>query len=691
MFSSTGLFADTPCPQGQDCVLLRCIFCHDVVVDEKSNEIGSAASTKADEESQESAFKRRRIDYGDDSPQEKIEKNRDEAKVTNRMPPVPSEVLDGSVDSIRSRTNHHVKKESKVSHDQNLLSAKRPISPPTIRGRNIGQDHTDTSTRSKQNPVHGNTEFIKAKNAKEQLNPRAVRPSPATHPVRLAILQQLHKAMVAQNENASKEPRHSSLLLLSPEELITMALDEEENIARDNPSIYTNVIKQRVMRTRKMALDEWQSTIRAKVAPQATQTLPHKPATNSHRTPSRNFASGLTAREELQVLRRLRTPLEGLESHGYITNPPSDAEIESARSGIKAADGFEKCERCGTRFQVFPGRREDGVLTTHGACVYHWAKIQRSQWSRMDAITGSKEAFYPCCKESIGTSSGCTSSPHHVFKVTDAKRLGSILQFARTPAKSQDGVTKKTKGAITFDCEMGYTTMGIELIRLTAVAWPLGQELLDVLVRPFGEILDLNTRFSGVTSEQMTNAIPYGQQPAVYNGNMKRKDSDNISEDGEIESEKPLPLRITSSPDAARQLLFDLLSPGTPLMGHAIDNDLNATRIIHPYIIDTVLLYPHPRKLPIRYSLKMLTSKYLERDIQISGAHGHDSKEDAVATGDLVRLKVAEKWKQMHIQGWRFENGLLIEPEKGTIVPSGPRTLAGGKRTVSELEDEQAS
>lgn len=687
MFSSSGLFQDTPCPQGKNCSLLKCIFSHGSLEPKASHELSSLAQNGATiNEPTEHVAKKRRIDRPEPSlqelPQDKEQKP--EAAVT-KSPSNPEGLIESN-GRAQPRTSDHGSIALKGVRDgTKLWSAARAISPPVIHSAKVEKKRLDPKQVGKQSPAPNKPEVQKTQKPKEQLNPRVVQPSPASHPVRLAILQQLHKAMMNQNENASKDPKRKSVLTLSSDEVIAIALDEEERIARDNPTIYSNVIKQRVMKVRKMTSDEWQSTVRTRLTPQPTNKA-HDESPKPEQSPSKLIASGLTAREELQVLRKLQTPLTGLESHGYVTKPPSDAEIESARSGVMAADGFERCERCNTRFQVFPGRREDGLLATGGACTYHWAKLQRPQWSRTDAITGSKEAIYPCCKESVGISSGCTTSPTHVFKVSEAKRLASVLQFERTPDKTADGRAKKVRGAVTFDCEMGFTTMGMELIRLTAVAWPLGQELLDVLVRPIGEVLDLNTRFSGVTPEQITNAIPYGQQkpPAVRVA--QEESPDNTSEDGELQPEKPQPLKIASSPAAARQLLFDILSPETPLIGHAIDNDLNAARIIHPFIVDTVLLFPHPRKLPIRYSLKMLASKYLERHIQTSGAQGHDSKEDALATGDLVRVKVAEKWKQLHIQGWTFEDGILTEPENGTTVTSGPSGLAGQKRGLDQVD-----
>ena len=197
---------------------------------------------------------------------------------------------------------------------------------------------------------------------------------------------------------------------------------------------------------------------------------------------------------------------------------------------------------------------------------------------------------------------------------------------------------------------MGYTTMGLELIRLTATAWPNGEELLDVLVRPLGEVLDLNSRFSGVWPKDYANALSYGST------SMDEQKASNESEHR---------LRIVDSPSIARDLLFEHLTPETPLIGHALDNDLNATRIVHPSIVDTVLLFPHPRGLPVRFGLKALMKKHLDRDIQMGGDQGHDSKEDARAAGHLVRLKVSEMWKSMKRDGWTVRKREFFPPLPG--------------------------
>jgi hypothetical protein len=198
---------------------------------------------------------------------------------------------------------------------------------------------------------------------------------------------------------------------------------------------------------------------------------------------------------------------------------------------------------------------------------------------------------------------------------------------------------------------MGWTSLGgLELIRVTATTWPEGKELLDVLVRPFGEILDLNSRYSGVWPEHITDAIPWSdrQSGTVYppkEGNNQR-------------------LYIVSSPAVARTLLFKLISPQTPLIGHGLENDLNALRILHPTVVDTALLFPHRAGLPYRNSLKRLMSQHLNRSIQMGGdTAGHDSKEDARAAGDLVKWKIGLEWKKMKNKGWSFVDGKLVSPD----------------------------
>jgi hypothetical protein len=130
---------------------------------------------------------------------------------------------------------------------------------------------------------------------------------------------------------------------------------------------------------------------------------------------------------------------------------------------------------------------------------------------------------------------------------------------------------------------------------------------------------------------------------------------------------------MVESPQVARDLLFSHLSPEVPLIGHGLENDLNAIRVIHPTIIDTVLLYPHKAGLPFRNSLKALMALHLNRQIQVvidGKMEGHDSKEDANAAGDLVRYKLKQEWQRMQSSGWELGNE-GFKPPATKAAPGG--------------------
>jgi hypothetical protein len=650
MFTCLGFFKGIPCPLGGDCLIVNCIFCHQTTNDSANGEPTYEPSAVTERLSPPPQKKRRienkakleseshtsHFEHGIDQ-RPAGEAQNQELQKEHILETKPSKRL--LTEAARpDRTFSRLKESSRVPISS---PARKSVSPPPIR-------------RAAPPGV------------KESLNPRAIPNPPQTHPKRKALLTALHAAMAKLNDHTVD--KH---LALSNDELIFMANDEEEGMAltsRDEDS-YRTITGQRVMKLRKMELKAWKELVlehlkRTEVKQtKAKETHVEQPridmvekAHGELKKPDKTippFLTTLTSQQEIALLEQVRTPVDGLAD--YVTTPPSEIEIANAQRGLETSTSQEVCDRCKSRFRVFPGRNEQGKLTSGGKCHYHWAKLPKFV----------ADARYECCGNGAG-SEPCTTAQSHVFKVTNPKTLASILQFEETPIQNKQTLT----AAISIDCEMGYTTLGMEMIRLSAISWPEGHELIDVLVRPIGEVLDLNTRFSGVSLDQFNKALPYGTNPEAH--------GDSTSEDGELESG----LMKVESPAAARKLLFNKIGQDTALIGHAIDNDLNVLRVIHPFIVDTVLLYPHPRGLPARYGLKMLTNKYLHRDIQ-NRHTGHDSKEDAKATGELVRLKVAEKWRKMRSEGWSFGRGLLIPPEESELAmkPSSepeamrPRTL----------------
>jgi RNA exonuclease 1 len=80
---------------------------------------------------------------------------------------------------------------------------------------------------------------------------------------------------------------------------------------------------------------------------------------------------------------------------------------------------------------------------------------------------------------------------------------------------------------------------------------------------------DFNTRFSGIRSEE------YGTLAV-------------------------LPLK------SARRALAQFVGADTILIGHSLDNDLRALRLVHRRVVDTCALFPHPRGPPFRRALRDL-------------------------------------------------------------------------------------
>ena len=635
MFTAIGLFKQVSCPEQPQCFLPNCVFAHNVSsqrLPSKKTPSTSAESNLAVENEQDKPFvprKKRKLDAGDTI----THGNGD-----NKSGSQASEVL------------------AAITLPETIS---RPISPPLLQRSKV-DDLMDPENRQKVTRGGRSNAIPKiAKTATISLNPRMLSSPPASHAVRMQLIKMLHEYMSLLNEavQRSNDPSKDALLL-SKDELMLQALTEEEAVAKCNPNVYANVVKLRIVKLKKMKVDEWKLERQKQIEKEA---IPKVSVSSS--LMSKPIGTGLRPEQEIAFLSRLLAKQHGLSRFGYVEKTFRESEVEEARKGVEAVQGWEQCDRCKTRFQVYPGRRDDdGALTSGGQCKYHPAKPRRPiPKDKADKV--SKEPIYACCSENVGTSIGCTAAPSHVFKVSDPKRLALIMPFEETPDNPKLA-GKHT--AVCFDCEMGYTTVGLELIRLTATCWPSGDPLLDFLVRPTGEILDLNSQFSGVWPHEFTAAVPYGAEGI---GNSAPNEGN-----GDVSS---APLRIVDSPSAARALLFSYLTPSTPLIGHALDNDLNVARIIHPSIVDTVLLYPHPRGLPIRFGLKVLMKKHLDRDIQMGGAAGHDSKEDARAAGELVRLRVKDMWEQMSREGWKAEGVRFLAPM--TKAEAMKAQIANGK------------
>ncbi|MCJ1331749.1 RNA exonuclease 3 [Thelotrema lepadinum] len=645
MFSSLGLFKKIQCPKGEKCQLPVCGFLHDVngikVIGEGIPAIVYADPPDTARADNEPPTKRQRTEASSKS--STSAQGQKDASTTKSTKPAEAQA---NGQKARQRITDKANKPSNL-----FTHLERDISPPPLNGSSDNGTsrlaRSEEEKKRKSVPSVSEAERPRKVVKKESLNPRQLSKPPAPHATRYKLLTLIHEQMSRLNDEVKKSSEaFKNALQLSADEIISLALDEEERIAKTNGSVYLNVMKHRIVALKKFKLEDWKDERVKQIEKSNRKIFPHgQKADGKNKTP--RVYTGLSSEAEIAILPNLITPQEGLEKHGYVPSIPLANEIEEAREGVDAAKNWELCERCKTRFQVFPGRREsDGALTTGGSCRHHWGRARRPPIEKGKPVRPEE---YTCCRQEVGTP-GCTTTSTHVFRVSEAKRLAFVLPFEKTPSAKS---TSSKRAPVCFDCEMGYTTYGTELIRLSAVSWPSGDPLLDVLVRPLGEVLDLNSRFSGVWPDAFTGAKPWNSKdlpPALA----PKPDATKPSSEGS--------LHIVPNPQHARSLLFSLLTPNTPLIGHALENDLNAARIVHPTIIDTMLLYPHPAGLPARFGLKNLSQKEIEWEIQTGGDMGHDSMEDSRAAGELVRLAVKRKWKEMESDGWRVEGSVFHAP-----------------------------
>uniref|UniRef100_A0A182SEA0 Exonuclease domain-containing protein n=1 Tax=Anopheles maculatus TaxID=74869 RepID=A0A182SEA0_9DIPT len=153
-----------------------------------------------------------------------------------------------------------------------------------------------------------------------------------------------------------------------------------------------------------------------------------------------------------------------------------------------------------------------------------------------------------------------------------------------------------------IDCEMCGGVGGKSLLTRVSLVDEAGQVLYDELVKPAEKIVDYRTQFSGITAAMLK------------------------------------PVRTTLQD--VQRFLRKTLPPDAILVGHSLNSDLDALEMLHPYAIDTSIIYNVTGNPMHKHKLRILTKKFLNEDIQ-TGSDGHCSTEDCSASLRLVQLKLA--------------------------------------------------
>ncbi|KAK6504106.1 hypothetical protein TWF506_002318 [Arthrobotrys conoides] len=204
------------------------------------------------------------------------------------------------------------------------------------------------------------------------------------------------------------------------------------------------------------------------------------------------------------------------------------------------------------------------------------------------------------------------------------------------PRNNEAGSTLEGYTVYSLDCEMVKTCEESSLARVSLISWD-GDVVFDSLVKPSDLVIDYLTPFSGITEAMLRD--------------------------------------VTTTRADIQNKLKELIDGNTILIGQSLNSDLNALRMRHPWIVDTSVIYDHPRGKPMKPSLKWLTNKFLKKEIQTHGAKGHDSIEDSKACLDLVKLKL-ERGKEYGSTAANFESIFTklaaLKPAKtGAVIDYG--------------------
>lgn len=279
---------------------------------------------------------------------------------------------------------------------------------------------------------------------------------------------------------------------------------------------------------------------------------------------------------------------EQLESNGFPRLHPNGqkgkAKIYVQNRQKPPIGNIRMCCRCKKEFMI----DKKGFAAVKEECIYHPNNKYR--------VRG--EARYQCCSQD-GMSDGCCVAPSHVHEYLDYDNLKGYVRTL-PPEKITDDY-----GVYSLDCEMCYTTHGLDLTRVTVINSAC-KVIYESLVKPIHPIVDYNTRYSGITEEDMAEV-------------------------------KTTLLEVQAA-------MLAMFSSKTILIGHSLESDFKALKLIHDTVIDTSVLFPHKMGPPYKRALRNLSSEHLKKIIQNS-VDGHDSAEDATVCMELIHYKLKEDLK----------------------------------------------
>lgn len=253
--------------------------------------------------------------------------------------------------------------------------------------------------------------------------------------------------------------------------------------------------------------------------------------------------------------------------------------------------------------------------------------------------------------------------PKHKFR--HPQRASSDKKdFQQTPAASAEPKFR----AVALDCEMaGIASGASEVIWLCATDFVTGAVLVNRLVCPRERITEMRSDIHGITESTLGEATFQGQALAGW--------------------------------AEARSELWKYIDDNTILVGHALQHDLRALRMIHPRVVDSGILSANAvRYRGTQFGLKTLCSELLSVEIRTGMGGIHDSLEDVLAARQVVLFCTHARNKKA-FQDWaeaRKREAVSMEMKRKTDKrlkreAAKAKTKGGSSRYADFDSDEEDS
>ncbi|KAI4828800.1 hypothetical protein KUCAC02_022872 [Chaenocephalus aceratus] len=383
-----------------------------------------------------------------------------------------------------------------------------------------------------------------------------------------------------------------------------MALDEEKLVydRSNSKSIYLNIAVNTLKKLRgKSSSGPSPAVTKVPGSVNSRRVLSHEELLGGRLAAKTSFTINRMGKQQEEKLigvtlyRKLQAYLmseEQLQENGYPrTSPEASGKAIICNLPEKKAvtDPFNKiCCRCGAEYKI----NVNGNCVRKEECCFHWGRLRRHK------VSGGWETNYSCCAAGVGAP-GCQVCKQHVQDGRKESFDGYVTTFSKSLPPDGNG------GVFALDCEMCYTRHGLDLTRVTVIDSEM-KVIYDTFVRPEAKVVDYNTRFSGVTEEDLENAT--------------------------------ITLRDVQA------VLLSMFSAESILIGHSLESDLLALKLIHSTVVDTAIVFPHRLGAPYKRALRNLMADHLKRIIQ-DNVNGHDSSEDASACLELMLWRIKEDAK----------------------------------------------